>query len=59
MKVLPLTFIWCVSFIVMTITFQDFGAAFWVAFMAFAIVCVYMGRHYKRLETEIDEIFGK
>ncbi len=59
MRVLPLAFIWCVSFITMTITCLSFGFIFWIAFVVFAFDSVYISKNHKRLETEIDEIFGK
>ena len=56
MKVLPLTFIWCISF---AITCMNCDLIFWLAFFVFAADCIYMGKNSKRLESEIDELFGK
>ncbi|WP_431422208.1 hypothetical protein [Bacteroides hominis] len=57
MKVIPLAFIWCVSFVVMAITCMSFNLIFFGAFVVFAADCVYIGKNKERLEREIDEIF--
>jgi hypothetical protein len=59
MKILPLAFVWCVSFIVMAITCMSSNIVFWISFIVFAIDCIYMARNNNRLESEIDELFGK
>ena len=59
MKVLPLTFIWCISFVTMAITCMNCDLVFWLAFFVFAADNIYMGKNTKRFEREIDELFGK
>lgn len=56
MKVLPLAFIWCVSFVTMAITCLNFGFVFWIAFAVFVLDNVYMSKNHKRLEMELDEM---
>ena len=59
MKVLPLSFIWCVSFIVMAVTCVSLNLIFWLSLVVFSATCLYMTRNSKRLEKELDEIFGE
>ncbi len=56
MKVLPILFIWCMSFVSMAITCMSFGLAFWLSFLVFTITCTYIGKNNKRLEREFDEL---
>ena len=59
MKVLLLAFVWCISFVTMAITCLNLNPVFWIAFAVFALDSVYMSKNHKKLEIEIDEIFGK
>lgn len=61
MKVLPLSFIWCMSFTTMAITWQGFGLVFWLSLLAFVSVNCYIGnkKNKERLERELDELFGE
>lgn len=61
MKVLPLSFIWCLSFVSMAITCMSFGTVFWLSLLAFVSVNCYIGnkKNKERLERELDELFGE
>lgn len=61
MKVLPLSFIWCMSFIAMAITCMSFGFMFWLSLLVFISTNCYMGskKNKERLERELDELFGE
>ena len=43
----------------MAITCLNLNPVFWIAFAVFALDSVYMSKNHKKLEIEIDEIFGK
>ena len=58
MKVLPLTFIWCISFVTMGFTCLKLEALFWISLFILSLCSIYMSKHRKRLEREIDELFG-
>ena len=49
MRVLPLTFIWCISFLTMGFTCMKLEALFWIS-------SIYVGKHRERLEREIEEM---
>ena len=58
MKIIPLSFVWCVSLICSCATVEGLGILFWVSLAMFAAVSVYIGSNGKRLSSEVDQIFG-
>ena len=52
MKVLPLTFIWCISFVTMAITCMNCDLVFWLAFFVFAAGSIYMGKNKEAWEGD-------
>lgn len=59
MKILPLCFIWCISFMFMGYHLESLNFMFWFSFLVFSAVCIHMSKNAKRLEKKIDEIFDK
>lgn len=56
MRVLPLTFIWCISFVTMGFTCLKMEVLFWISLFIFSLCSIYVGKHRERLEREIEEM---
>ena len=58
MKIIPLSFIWCISFVCACISVGNLDIFFWISFVVFSCASVYVSRHKRKLSAEIDIIFG-
>lgn len=58
MKVIVLSAIFGVSFIVCCLSVSLMNCVFWLSLCVLAVTAIYINRHEKELNAELDEMFG-
>ena len=59
MKVIVLSTILGVSFIAACLSVMLMNWVFWMSLAVLAGTCLYINRHEKEIESELDEMFGR
>ena len=59
MKTRFIFIVFAVSFMATVITLPQLGVEGVTSLIIFAATCLYMGRNKKRIEADIDELFGR
>lgn len=59
MRITVLSALFGVSFITACLSVALMNLAFWLSMAVLAGTCVYINRHEKEIESELDEMFGR
>lgn len=59
MRIVTLSAVFGVSFIATVLSAYLMNWVFWMSLAALAGTCLYINRHEKEIESELDEMFGR